>query len=196
MQVRRDPVLSANVSRPMISCMRLCWYSIPVLGRGTIALMASLLAVDIGLRAGLAIYTDDGRLRSYRSHNFGSISRMRRGVPSIYAAVPDLCCVLIEGGGRLGSIWIKEAERRDIQIIQISAEIWRSRLMLARQQRNGKRAKSNAQPLARAVIEWSDAERPTSLRHDAAEAILVGFWGVIELGWLAEVPKFVQNQRK
>jgi len=42
---------------------------------------------------------------------------------------------------------------------------------------------------ARRVVEWSDAARPTSLRHDAAEAILIGLWGVIDVGWLPGVPK-------
>ena len=30
------------------------------------------------------------------------------------------------------------------------------------------------------------AAHPTSLRHDAAEAILIGLWGVLEVGWLDE----------
>jgi hypothetical protein len=42
--------------------------------------------------------------------------------------------------------------------------------------------------LARRVIDWSAAPRPTSLRHDAAEAILVGFWGALHVGLLAHVP--------
>ena len=41
---------------------------------------------------------------------------------------------------------------------------------------------------ARRIIEWSGAPRPTSLRHDAAEAVLIGFWGVLEVGWLDAVP--------
>ncbi|MEN9933480.1 MAG: hypothetical protein RLZZ387_59, partial [Chloroflexota bacterium] len=32
--------------------------------------MTTLLAVDVGLRAGLALFDQDGRLRWYRSHNF------------------------------------------------------------------------------------------------------------------------------
>ena len=48
--------------------------------------------------------------------------------------------------------------------------------------------KLTADGLARRNIEWSGAPRPTSLRHDAAEAILIGFWGVLEVGWLAGVP--------
>jgi hypothetical protein len=38
------------------------------------------------------------------------------------------------------------------------------------------------------VIEWSGITRPTSLRHDAAEAILIGLWGVLEAGWLPALP--------
>lgn len=42
-----------------------------------------LLAVDLGLRSGLALYGRDGRLREYRSQNFGSQSRLKRAVPSV-----------------------------------------------------------------------------------------------------------------
>jgi hypothetical protein len=45
-----------------------------------------------------------------------------------------------------------------------------------------------AAQLARNVIEWSGARRPTSLRHDAAEAILIGLWGVLSAGWLRALP--------
>jgi hypothetical protein len=38
------------------------------------------------------------------------------------------------------------------------------------------------------VIEWSGAARPTSLRHDAAEAILIGLWGLLEAGWMGRLP--------
>ena len=42
------------------------------------------------------------------------------------------------------------------------------------------------------MIEWSGAPRPTSLRHDAAEAILIGLWAALEAGWLADVPETVR----
>ena len=50
------------------------------------------------------------------------------------------------------------------------------------------RAKRSAQALARRIIAWADAPRPTSLRHDAAEAIGAGLWGVLAAGWLARLP--------
>jgi len=42
--------------------------------------------------------------------------------------------------------------------------------------------------MARRVILWSGVQKPTSLRHDAAEAILAGLWGVIDVGWLESLP--------
>ncbi len=148
----------------------------------------TLLAVDLGLHAGLALYGRDGRLRWYRSHNFGTTTRMRRGVYTILSELPDLHYLVMEGSGPYAAIWRKETERRNLQVIQISAEAWRPALLLDRQQRTGAAAKQHADRLARTVIAWSVAPMPSALRHDAAEAILVGLWGVLQVGWLAESP--------
>jgi hypothetical protein len=61
------------------------------------------------------------------------------------------------------------------------------------EQENGTDAKKHAGDLARSVIAWSGAKKPTSLRHDAAEAILIGLWGVLHVGWLQELPKELQR---
>lgn len=154
--------------------------------------MPTLLAVDLGLRAGLALYNADGRLAWYRSHNFGSATRLRRGVYSILGEQPELAWLVLEGGGNLADIWIRAAERRTVRVRQIGAEVWRQRLLYQREQRSGVQAKHTADELARRVIAWSGAARPTSLRHDAAEAILIGLWGVLEVGWLDQVPPEVR----
>jgi hypothetical protein len=70
----------------------------------------------------------------------------------------------------------------------VSAEEWRSTFLLSRDQRSGEQAKRMADGIARRVVDWSEAPRPTSLRHDAAEAILIGLWGVIDVGWLPALP--------
>ena len=150
--------------------------------------MTTLLAVDLGLRAGFALYGDDGRLRWYRSQNFGALPRLRRAAHSILYDLSDLQWLVLEGGGPLAESWQKEADRRTIPVLQTSAEVWRQTLLYPRQQRTGVDAKQHADRLARAVIEWSGAPRPTSLRHDAAEAILIGLWGVLQVGWLTEIP--------
>ena len=150
--------------------------------------MTALLAVDVGVRTGIAVYGDDGRLRSYRSQNFGSAARLRRAVPALLDAVPDLARVVLEGGGPIERIWRAEAEGRGLVVQQVSAEAWRALFLYAREQRSGPDAKRAAGELARRIIDWSGARRPTSLRHDAAEAIVVGLWGVLSAGWVRALP--------
>lgn len=150
--------------------------------------MKTLLAIDLGLRTGLALFGADGRLRWYRSSNFGSAARMKRAVHAILNDIDARPRLVLEGGGPLAEIWRREAERRGLDLRRISAEEWRCRLLLERQQRTGPLAKASAGDLARRVIAWSGLPRPISLRHDAAEAILVGLWGVLDCDWLAGIP--------
>jgi len=147
-----------------------------------------LLAVDLGIKTGLVLYGRDGRLRWYRSKNFGSAARLRRGIYGLLREIPELTRIVLEGGGSVADIWEREAGRRGIPVRRISAEDWRRMLFYPREMRSGVQAKQNAVEMARRVIEWSGASRPTSLRHDAAEAILVGLWGVVDAGWLGNVP--------
>lgn len=155
--------------------------------------MPDLLAVDLGLRTGLALFGGDGRLRWYRSQNFGSAPRLRRAVHGIFVDHPEVEVVVLEGGGPLADIWEKEAAKRGVRSLRIGAEAWRQELLIPREQRTGVIAKHSADGVARRVIEWSGAARPTSLRHDAAEAILVGLWGVLRLGWLDGLPAEIRR---
>lgn len=150
--------------------------------------MPALLAVDLGLKTGLALFGEDGRLRSYRSTNFGSRERLKRGVHGVLAEIADLRWLVGEGDRRLFEVWEREARKHGAEGLLIGADRWRPRLLHPREQRRGRDAKETADLLARRVIDWSGAPRPTSLRHDAAEAILIGLWGVLEVGWLAELP--------
>ena len=153
-----------------------------------------LLAVDLGLRAGLARYGADGRLRWYRSRNFGTHSRLKRAVPAVLHAAAPLAWLVVEGGGAIAEVWEREAARRALPVLRVAAQDWRARLLFAREQRSGVLAKEAADGLARRVIDWSGASRPTSLKHDAAEAVLLGLWGVLEVGWLERVPPEVRRQ--
>jgi hypothetical protein len=150
--------------------------------------MSVLLAVDLGVRTGLAAYDTRGRLRWYRSHNFGTAARLRRGIPALLDAEPELSQLVIEGGGALARFWGTEAAARSLHVEWVSAEVWRQLLLYPREQRSGEQAKRTADVLARRVIDWSGAKKPTSLTHDAAEAILIGLWGVLHAGWLPSLP--------
>ena len=83
--------------------------------------MGSLLAVDLGLRTGLALYGADGRLRWYRSQNFGTATRLRRAVHGVLRELPEVRWLVLEGGGNLAEIWTREAERIGITVHRISA---------------------------------------------------------------------------
>jgi hypothetical protein len=147
-----------------------------------------LLAIDAGLRAGIAVYGADGRLEVYRSTNFGSPKRLKSAVHGVMGGIPALERVVVEGGGTVAEPWLREAARRRLSSTLVQAGEWRRLLLLPRNQRSGTEAKEQADLLARRVIGWSGVHRPTSLRHDAAEAILIGLWGVLEAGWLPELP--------
>lgn len=147
-----------------------------------------LLAVDLGLRCGLACFGADGRLRWYRSTHFGSIGQLKRALPRLFAESPGVVRVVVEGDRQLGDHWQAAAERVGATVIRCPPETWRQRLLISRHRRTGQDAKRWADHLARAVIDWSGVGRPTSLRHDAAEAILIGLWGVLDAGWLTRLP--------
>lgn len=135
-----------------------------------------LLAVDLGLRCGWASFDAGGRLIAYGSRHFGTRTMLRKAIPRILDDHSQLALLVVEGGGDLFVPWQKEAARRGIPVKQVMGEDWRKTILLPRQRRNGEGAKAAAEVVVREVIERSGAKRPTSLRHDAAEAILVGAW--------------------
>lgn len=151
--------------------------------------MPSLLALDLGLRGGLAIYGSDGRLLCYRSHSFGTVSRLKKAVWGVLSEVEELAYVVVEGDLRLAHIWGRAAKKRGAELLVVTPEAWRARLLFARERQTGPLAKSHAGRVARAVIAWSGRKAPTSLRHDAAEAIAIGLFGVLEVGWLPSIPR-------
>ncbi len=148
----------------------------------------ALLAVDIGLHTGVARYGADGRLEWYRSQHYGNMARLRRGVHGVLAANPGLERVVLEGGGPIAEVWAREAGRLGLVVRRISAERWRTLFFIPSDHVDRDRAKATADWMARRVVLWSGLPRPKALRHDAAEAILIGLWGVLDAGWLGRAP--------
>lgn len=147
--------------------------------------MSSLLGIDLGLKTGFALFDAQDGLLWYRSTNFGSRSRLKAGVFNLLASIPDLERIVLEGGGDLAWTWAREAARRNIVFKQISAHIWRQELLLPRQTTSGVKAKESAMDLALQIIHSSRAPRPkTRLTHDCAEAVLIGYWGILDAGWM------------
>jgi len=53
----------------------------------------------------------------------------------------------------------------------------------------GLQAKNHANDLARRVITGSGLPRPKALRHDTAEAVLIGLWAALDIGLLKKIPE-------
>ena len=115
------------------------------------ALPATLLAVDMGLSTGLALYGRDGRLQWYRSRHFANHTALRKAVRRLISETHP-AYLYLEGGGTIANVWLAEAARRDITAVQVAAETWRADLLLDRDQRSGRQAKDRAGTLARRVI--------------------------------------------
>ena len=158
------------------------------MNRQSVPAAPELLAVDLGLRMGWAQYGANGRLLHYGAHNFGARKRLRNGCKWLLNRFPGTQWLVLEGGDASSRVWKAEAERRKIQTLHVGAETWREVLLPSGSPQPGAVAKGRADTLARSIIGWSEAKRPTTLRHDAAEAICLGLWGVLEIGWLDEHP--------
>ncbi len=147
-----------------------------------------LLAVDVGLRTGLALFRRPATLEWYRSVHWPDRGRMRRGVWGVLRELRHLEWVALEGGGPLARIWHRASAKRGLRSLEAPAEAWRSQVLWLRERRNGPAAKRHALRLARRAIHWAGGPRPVSLTHDVAEAVLFGCWALWQVGWLDTPP--------
>ena len=82
-----------------------------------------LLAIDLGLRTGMAVFGEDGRLLRYRSQHYATRGSLGRAIPAILDAIPGLTTLVVEGGGGLLKPWerghdLAEKSRRPIVLVQ------------------------------------------------------------------------------
>ncbi len=147
-----------------------------------------LLSVDIGLHTGLALFSSNQELLWYRSHHLSTPAKLKKLIASLLRQTPRPNYIYLEGGGQLVDIWKKEAEKLSIPTRQLHADQWRRTLFYRRQHSNRSQAKKEAEITARKVINALGGKKPTSLRHDTAEAILIGLFALLELGWVHEWP--------
>lgn len=143
-----------------------------------------LLAVDVGLQTGLAMFAEPAHLLWYRSQHLADPIKLKKLIRGLLREPPRPNHLFLEGGGRLADLWQREAQHLGIVVHEVQAEDWRRRLFYARQRGRRALAKQEADKLARQVITACGGKQPTSLRHDAAEAILTGFYGLLKLGWI------------
>lgn len=155
----------------------------------------TLLAVDLGLRTGLAVYGGDGRPRHVTSRHLGS-RRQLRGMVRAVLAEHEPQVVLVEGDRELARGWHAGADRTGARSLGVTPETWRPRLLHPSERRDGARAKAAARRLAPLVLEWGGLRVSTALRTDAAEAVLIGLFGVLAEGWLTALPPELDPHRR
>jgi hypothetical protein len=155
-----------------------------------------LLAVDLGLRTGFAVYARDGALVSYGSRHFTNRSRLRAGATALLREVGDVEILVVEGDRTLAAVWSSRAARLGAETLEVTPEQWRTALLHPRERRDTRRAKQAADTLARTAIAELSTRAPTSLRHDAAEAVLIGLWAVHETGRLPSLPARLDPNRR
>jgi len=136
--------------------------------------MGSLLAIDLGIKTGLALYGPEGRICWYGSKNYATAAKLRRGANTLLNSVPDLSLLIVEGGRLLAAIWEREANRRKLPVKQIAAEQWRHKLLYPREQHSGLQAKHYADDLARRIIRWSGIASRAGLKPTRASKLRKG----------------------
>ena len=105
-----------------------------------------------------------------------------------------LSWLVLEGERQLAEIWTRAAHKRNIHSIHVTPEKWRSQLLFQRERRSGSDAKLAAITISQNIIAALAPRLARGTpRHDTAEAILIGFWGLFEVGWLTEMPEDLQR---
>lgn len=153
----------------------------------------TLLAVDVGMTAGLAWFSFAGRLLHSRSARFANRSVLKRALPGIFQEHPPVRFVVLEGMGQVADIWLHQVRRLDLPCQQVSAEVWRQDMLLQRERRCGQQAKLNAAKLAAPFAAQAGHLRPQSLGDDEAEAILCGLWAIQKLLPHLQHPRTLPN---
>ncbi len=138
----------------------------------------ALLAIDLGLRCGFAVFEVDGELLSYRSTHFPNRKALKDAAWGILKDIPNLVHVIVEGDKNLAEIWRKAAEKQGMSFEIVPPEVWRADMLTKNQRGDAQTAKANADRIALEIIEESDtAPAPkVELTNDVCEAILIGAW--------------------
>ena len=157
---------------------------------------ARLVAVDLGVRTGIAVFGGDGRLVSVASRNLGRRGRVRQVATAMRRELDRVDALVLEGDRSLAPAWRQAFAPRGTQVVLVEAERWRQELLHPRERRDGRTAKAAARELADVAVRELSGRTVTPLRHDAAEAVLIGVWGLRQLGWLDAWPVGLDLRRR
>jgi hypothetical protein len=144
-----------------------------------------LLAVDLGLRTGTAVFDRNGSVVAVDTWRFHDPESLDLGLKEILTA-HNITHVVIEGEDRkLFYIWRRAIEKFEgVHLARVVADDWRRMLLSKKEMRDARKAKSAAGLIAKQVLKDNEDLRDKKLSSDAAEALLVGRYAVRVLGWI------------
>eukprot|EP00980_Cylindrotheca_fusiformis_P004141 scaffold902_cov147-Cylindrotheca_fusiformis.AAC.6 len=168
-----------------------------------------LLAVDLGLKSGVSLYSSDGKLVRYEQFLFHReslkteikkiIEQWEQDVAndtafflvrSIDKENPwKITHLAIEGGDvEILKAWSDAAP--DLCITRISPGEWRSELLISKENASGADSKAAARLIARQIVaDHGLMERHKGkLKTDVAESVLIGLFVSMKLGWIKRSP--------
>ena len=145
-----------------------------------------LLAVDLGLRTGTAVFDGNGTVLAVETWRFHDPESLDLGLTEILTT-HNITHVVIEGEDRkLFYIWRRAiAKFEGVQLARVVADDWRRMLLSKKEMRDARKAKSAAGLIAKQVLKHNEELRDKKLSSDAAEALLVGRYAVRVLGWVS-----------
>jgi hypothetical protein len=163
-----------------------------------------LVAVDLGLRTGLALYSEEGRLLEYQNAIYGSAEELRVGCLALLAeweakyqqAVDEddevisyrISHVALEGADvALKALWrdMIHDHLNDAHILLVKPEEWRADLLLSKEKASGEAAKEASRLIARQLVaDYGGRLHKGKFPTDVAEAVLLGYHVSRRLGWL------------
>lgn len=155
-----------------------------------------LLAVDLGLSTGFAAFDDRGRLRRVGSQHLGRRGQVRGLAARLRRELGRVDALVLEGDRDLAAAWRRELEPRGAEVLHVTPEDWREALLHPRERRDGATAKQVARQLAGQAVKVLGGSSPPRLRHDAAEAVLIGVYGLVALGWVPALPAPLDPRRR
>eukprot|EP00977_Amphora_coffeiformis_P010427 scaffold2438_cov167-Amphora_coffeaeformis.AAC.3 len=157
-----------------------------------------LVAVDLGLRTGLALYSDDGRLLEYEQAVFETADELKANCLQLmadweakYQGRDEKSChithVAVEGAdASLRHVWRNIVEDHlHCELLLVKPEEWRADLLLSKEKASGEAAKEASRLIARQLVaDYGGRLHAGKFSTDVAESILLGYHVSRRLEWI------------
>jgi hypothetical protein len=167
-----------------------------------------LLAVDLGLKSGVSLYNDEGKLLRYEQFHFdkrtlvetaiGILESWEDGASSLLATNEEdghsrplltnkITHLVIEGGENyMLRAWAEAAGSRRLCLLKVSPEEWRAELLIDKERTSGANAKAASRLIARQVVMDFGVmpQHEGKFRTDVAESVCLGMYVARKIGWI------------